>query len=178
MHKKLEKQLEQKYGWLKLGEVRGVVKAESGNPTEKSNGLNLGVLPPNYEFSKSKKVTINLSESTKLTKLFIRLIGPEIIYATKHFLEEAFYNLLIDVSIGKERQKVPVVEIGKLNRRQMILMGEIKDWIMYYWIEWNTLRFDYADAIPVNLLVHGKTGRPRVRDIDFILQLYVKMETL
>jgi len=176
MHRKLKKQLEEKYGWLKLGEVRGIVKAENRNSTEKSNELNLGVLPPNHGFSKSKKVTINLSEPTKLTKLFIRVMGPETIFATKHFLEEGFYNLLINVSVRKETQKVPVVQKGELNRRELTLMGEIKDWIMYYWIRWSTIYFNYKNTIPVNLAIHGKTGSPSA-DVDFILQLY-KTQTL
>jgi len=179
MYKNLEKELEEKYGWLKLTELKGIVmKVGNEGPVEELKDLNLGVMPPNYHFSKDVEVAINLSKPTELTKLFIRVMGPEIIFVTKHFLEESFHNLFINISIQKESREIPIVQEGKLNRRELILMGELKDWMMYYWTKWNTLRFDNAGTLPVHLLIHGKTGCPRARDINFILQLYFKKQNL
>jgi len=182
MHKNFDKELEEIYSWLKLGEVKGVVKAKSACTIRDQNknleGLDFGVLPANCEFSGSFKVTYNLSEPMKLTRLFIRVTGPETIFAAKHFLEEVFYNLLIEISIEKERQEVLFVENGKLNQKEFVLMGEIRDWMMYYWKGWNVICFDYADKIPVDVVIHGKTGVPHKDDVVFALQMHVKMESL
>lgn len=56
-------------------------------------------------------------------------------------------------------------------------MGEIKEWITYYWIKWNTVQFNQAGTIPIYIFIYGKTYSPNINsDISFTLQLYAKLE--
>ncbi|MEM1514943.1 MAG: hypothetical protein QXH24_02705 [Candidatus Bathyarchaeia archaeon] len=76
------KRLEEEYHWIKLGEVKGIIKTIRDLPSKEEYDL---VLLPNQDFSKNITSTINLSGPARLTKLFVRIIGPEIIFATKKF---------------------------------------------------------------------------------------------
>lgn len=176
MYRNIGKRLQEEYGWSKLGELEGVVRVGSESPGGKSSDLSMS-LPANHEFSKDIKSIISLEEPAEFKRLLIVVEGPDIIYFMKPFLEKAFCDLSFGISIGDKGQEVVIVEEGKVNAKDMILMGEIREFMMYVWKRWSKVGFGQADIVPVNLRIHGKTGIPR-NDIGFILRLYTKIESV
>jgi hypothetical protein len=169
-------ELKERQGWIELGCVSGTVKGRVGSDAGslEYGGMDLGELEPDHGFRQSLKGTIELTGPAELTRLFFLIVGPEVIFFTDHFLGRIFSGLDLTLRIGSTEREFALVQEGRVNRRDLTLMGEIRDWIIYLSKRWEGLPVD-IDDVEVELEISGKTGIPP-KDMGFGIGVFSKME--
>jgi len=171
------RELEEKYGWIELGSLSGMVKGGTSSDIRSMEygGVDLGTLEPGQEFHRALTNTIDVKKPAGLSKLFLLILGPDVIYFTDCFLEKIFSELSLMIRIGSIERKLELVHEGKVKKRDLLLMGEIRDWIIYFSKRWKSLPVNGIETVTVEMEISGKMGNPP-KDMEFGIGIFSKIE--
>lgn len=165
-------ELVERHGWVDIGSLRGMVEVDEDSTlgSIEFGAVDVGALLPLSEFKHSIITEIDLEKVKEIRKVFILIVGPDLIYFTDHFLEMAFSELTIGIEIGSTMQTFQVVKDGRVNKREVLLMGEITEWMIYFLKNWESIS---PDISKVRLEIAGKTNSPP-RSMEFGIGAFLK----
>ena len=170
---KMIDELIENHGWVDIGSLRGLVKVDedSDSPPLEYGAFDLRTLEPGQEFRKLFTTRINKEENKEIKKIFLLIVGPELIYFTDHFLEKIFSELSFEIRFGANRRMFHIVKEEKVNKHDLLLMGEILEWMIYFLKKWDPVQLNVDD---IELEFSGKTGSPP-KNMEFGIGAFMKV---
>lgn len=137
------------HGWVELGRIQGILGEES------VEGIGL-TLKRDQVFFERFDSSFRTEGRTSIDGLSILVTGPDIIYSTHMFMQGLFRDLNINLTVGDHTQSILLMKDGKVNCNDVVLMGEIRDWMMYMFKRWEGVEIGEGD-VPVVMEVEGRT---------------------